>query len=120
MRRHGPILFGVCRQLLGDSHDAEDALQAAFLVLVRRTRSIRRKESVGSWLFGVAQHIALKTRARDAARRNREREAGILRSARPADDISKQELYSALDEAIGSLPEKYRAPIILCYLEAAG
>ncbi len=117
VRRHGPILFSVCRRLLDNSHDAEDALQAAFLVLVRRTRSIRRKESVGSWLFGVAEHIALKTRARDAARRNRERETGILRSARPADDISKQELYTALDEAIGSLPEKYRAPIILCYLE---
>src|ERR1700692_1913562 len=69
VRRHGPMIFGVCQRLLGDSHDAEDALQAAFLVLVRQTRSIRRKESVGSWLYGVAQRIALKARARKAVRR---------------------------------------------------
>jgi RNA polymerase sigma factor (sigma-70 family) len=117
VRRHGPVLFGVCRRLLGDSHDAEDALQAAFLVLVRRTRSIRRKESVGSWLYGVAQHIALNTRTRDAARRNREKEAGSMRSIGSVDDLATQELRSALDEEIGSLPEKYRGPIVLCYLE---
>ncbi len=117
VRRHGPVLFSVCQRLLGDRHHAEDALQAAFLVLVRRPGSIKRKQSVGSWLYGVAQRIALKTRARDAARRNREREAGSTRVGGSLDEPATRELRSVLDEAIGSLPEKYRGPIILCYLE---
>ena len=58
VRRHGPVVFSVCQRLLGDRHNAEDALQAAFLVLVRRSDSIKRKESVGSWLYGVARNIA--------------------------------------------------------------
>src|SRR5262245_39069656 len=60
VQRHGPMVFSVCRRLLGDAHDAEDAFQATFLVMVRRARSIRRKASVGGWLFRVAQRIALK------------------------------------------------------------
>src|SRR4029077_5390591 len=115
--RHGPMVLGVCRRILGDSHEAEDVFQATFLVLVRRTRSIRRKESVGSWLYGVAQRIGLRARAQIAVRRHREREAGNMAGARPVDDLTLQEFRSALDEAIGTLPEKYRTPIVLCYLE---
>ena len=117
VRRHGPMIFSVCRRFLGDAHEAEDALQAAFLVLVRRTRSIRKQESVGSWLYGVAKRIALRSRSQNAARRNREREATTKRARQPIDGLSTQELHTALHEAISSLPEKYRAPIILCYLE---
>ena len=117
VRRHGPMVLGVCRRILGDPHEAEDVFQATFLVLVRRTRSIRRKESVGSWLYGVAQRIGLRARAQIAVRRLREREAGNMPGARPVDDLTLQELRSALDEAIGTLPEKYRTPIVLCYLE---
>src|ERR1700694_5416762 len=68
VRRHGPMVFGVCRRIMGDSHEAEDVFQATFLVLARRTRSLRREESVGSWLFGVAQRIGLRARANIAAR----------------------------------------------------
>jgi RNA polymerase sigma factor (sigma-70 family) len=117
VRRHGPTILGVCRRLLGDAHEAEDVFQATFLVLVRRARYIRRKESVGSWLYGVAQRISLRARAQTAARRHREGEAGNMAGARSVDDVTLQELRSALDEEIGSLPEKYRAPIVLCHLE---
>ena len=111
------MIFGVCRRLLGDSPEAEDALQATFLVLVRRAQSIRRRESLGSWLHSVAQRIALRARAQSATRRRREREAGNMAASRPIDDSTWQELRLALDEEIGALSEKYRAPIILCFLE---
>jgi RNA polymerase sigma factor (sigma-70 family) len=117
VRRHGPMVFSVCRRVLGDSHEAEDVFQATFLVLVHRTRSIRRQESVGSWLYGVAQRIGLRARAQSAARRHREREAGNMQGARSVDDLTLHDLRSVLGEEIGSLPEKYRAPIVLCYLE---
>ncbi len=117
VRRHGPVLFGACRRLLGNSHDAEDALQAAFLVLIRRTRSIRRKESVGSWLYGVAQRIARRTRTQTAARQRREWQAATMPKAQSPDILDTQELRAILDEEIGTLPEKYRAPIILHHLE---
>ena len=80
VRRHGPMIFNVCRQLLGDAHEAEDAVQAAFLVLVRG-RAHTAQESVGSWLYGVGKRIALRSRAQKAARRNREREAASMRAA---------------------------------------
>src|SRR5437868_12533915 len=82
VRRHGPMVFGVCRRVLGNSHEAEDVFQATFLVLVRRMRSIRRRESLGSWLYGVAQRIGLRARTQLAARRRREREVGKMASSR--------------------------------------
>ena len=75
VQRHGPMVLAVCRRLLGDSHSAEDSFQATFLVLVRRAASIRKKSSVGSWLYAVALHIASKARAQTIARRQRERQA---------------------------------------------
>ena len=117
VRRHGPMIFGVCRRLLGDSQEAEDALQATFLVLVRRSKSIRRREVLGSWLHSVAQRIALRARAQSDTRRRRERKAGNMATSRPTDDSTWQELRFALDEEIGALAEKYRAPIVLCFLE---
>jgi RNA polymerase sigma factor (sigma-70 family) len=117
LRRHGPMVFGVCRRLLDGFDDAEDAFQATFLVLVRRARSIRNLESVGSWLYGVAQRIALKARAKNATRRHREKGAANMPATRGLRDVACLELRAALDEEVGSLPEKYRAPVVLCYLE---
>ena len=117
VQRHGPMIFNVCRRVLGDSHEAEDVFQATFLVLVRRTRSLGGKGSVGGWLHGVAERIALRARTQGAARRQREREAGTMAPRQPGNDLSCQELRSALDQAIATLPEKYRTPVVLCYLE---
>jgi RNA polymerase sigma factor (sigma-70 family) len=117
VRRHGPIVFGVCRRLLGNSHEAEDAFQATFLVLVRRIGSIRWRKSIAGWLHDVARRVATKAHTRLAARRHREREARPMQIPQPADQLTTNELRTALDEAIGSLPEKYRTPILLCYLD---
>ncbi len=117
VRRHGPMILGVGRRLLGDAHDAEDVLQAAFLVLVRRKKSIGGKKSVGGWLHGVARNIALKESAKRASRRYREREAATMRSEPYVDSLTLGELRAALDEEIARLPEKQRGPIVLCYLE---
>ena len=115
VERHGPMVMQVCRRILGDRHDAEDAAQAAFLVLARQAHSIRQMDSVASWLYGVAGRIA--TRARRDAERRRARERGSVEMAirRVADDDSKamHELY----EELNRLPERFRLPILLCHLE---
>ena len=115
--RHGPMVLGVCRRMLGDPHAAADAFQATFLVLVRKAGSLRDADRLGPWLHGVACKVAARSRA-DAARR-REREA---RRARPeaweeAAPLDGAELRGVLDEELNRLPERYRRPIILCYLE---
>jgi RNA polymerase sigma factor (sigma-70 family) len=120
--RHGPMVLGVCRRALRDANDVEDAFQATFLVLVRRAGAIRRREQLGPWLYGVARRVA--TRARnDAMRRPKLRvdadpDANALDIGFEApDDLERREALAALHEEVGRLPEKYRAPIVLCYLE---
>src|SRR5205085_2834204 len=81
LQRHGPLVLGVCRRVLRNAHDAEDAFQAAFLVLVCKAGSIAKQESVGSWLYGVAYRIAVRARARKEKRRTHERRFGLLRAA---------------------------------------
>jgi RNA polymerase sigma factor (sigma-70 family) len=110
------MVLGVCRRVLGDAHAAEDAFQATFLVLARRAAAIRDQASVGSWLYGVAQRIACKARARAAARRDRERQAADM-PGEPLDELTWQELRGILDEEVGRLPDKYRAAVVLCHLE---
>lgn len=114
--RHGPMVYRVCRRVLGDEHEAEDAFQAAFLVLARRAASIRTHTSLASWLHGVAHQVAL--RLRTSSRRRHQREA---RAARPdealADDRSWAEVRAILDDELARLPESLRAPLVLCYLE---
>jgi RNA polymerase sigma factor (sigma-70 family) len=116
LRRHGPMVLGVCRRILRNEADAEDAFQATFLVLVRKAASIVPRGMVGNWLYGVAHNTARKAKAMNSKRRARERAAGTRpRPEPPADDWQK--LYAVLDDELSRLPEKYRAPIVLCELE---
>jgi RNA polymerase sigma factor (sigma-70 family) len=117
VQRHGPMVLGVCRRRLADAHAAEDAFQATFLVLVRRGGSIRKPGSLASWLHGVARHIACRARTRIAAIQQRERRFGAMVHKEPLDELTWQELRDVLDEEIGRLPERCRAPVVLCYLE---
>ena len=117
VHRHGRMILGVCRRLLGDHHLAEDAFQATFIVLARRAASIRSRTSVGTWLHAVARRVAMSAKQKATATRNREREAGNMPRADRLDEHTWQELRSIIDEEIGRLPEKYQAPIVLCHLE---
>lgn len=113
--RHGPTVLRVCRDVLGDQHAAEDTFQATFLVLARRARSIRKADSVASWLFGVARRVAAKARAEAAHRRAKERK-GAEMSARRTDSTGEANAWRELYEELDRLPEKYRAPLVLCHL----
>jgi RNA polymerase sigma factor (sigma-70 family) len=115
VRRHGPMVRGVCRRVLHNHHDADDAFQATFLVLVKKAASVTPREQVGSWLYGVAYRTALKARTLAAKRRDRERRAPP-RSV-PADELIQREIGAVLDRELSRLPEKYRAPLVLCDLE---
>ncbi|MDB5352441.1 MAG: polymerase sigma factor, sigma-70 family [Planctomycetota bacterium] len=111
--RHGAMVMGVCRQVLGPADGVEDAFQATFLVLVRQAGSIRKRESLGPWLHGVARRVAMRSR-RDAARR-RDRERAAFRVVHG--DEPDSSLAATLHDEIARLPEKYRTPIVLCDLE---
>jgi RNA polymerase sigma factor (sigma-70 family) len=117
VQRHGPMVLGLCQRVLGDTHAAEDAFQATFLVLARQAAAIRKQASLGSWLYGVAQRIACRARAQAAARRQRERQAALMATTESLDETTWQDLRAVLDEEVGRLPEKYRAPVVLCHLE---
>jgi RNA polymerase sigma factor (sigma-70 family) len=114
--RHGPLVLGLCRRLLGYVQDAEDVFQATFLVLARKAATIRKPESLSCFLHGVAYRLALKARAEAKKRRIHERQAA------PPDegvetDLSWREVRGLLDEELQGLPEKLRLPLVLCYLE---
>jgi RNA polymerase sigma factor (sigma-70 family) len=115
--RHGPMVLGVCRQVLGDLHDAEDAFQATFLVLARSAGQIVKREVLGSWLYGVAYRIAVRARVDAAGRHARERPIAEVVAVGADDDRDRRELQAVLHEEVNRLPEKYRSPIVLCYLE---
>jgi RNA polymerase sigma factor (sigma-70 family) len=111
--RHGGMVLNVCRRVLGDGPDADDAFQATFLMLVRKAGMIYKRQAVGSWLYKVAYRVAL--RARETARRHRcERHAGEV-PARAAEDPVWRDLRRVLDEEVSRLPEKYRRAVVLCY-----
>ena len=117
MERHGPMVFQVCKQILGNSHDAEDALQATFFVLIRKAKSIRKSNSVGSWLYGVARLVA-KRAQNEVARHHRTYELHAERTASTSsDESSRPEDWATLHEQIDRMPDKYREPVVLCYLE---
>jgi RNA polymerase sigma factor (sigma-70 family) len=117
MRRHGPMVLGVCRRVLGavQTHDVEDAFQTTFLVLVKKAATVRPREMVGNWLYGVASLTAMKARALAARRIVKERNA-MPRSSAPTDAVW-QDVQPVLDEELLRLPDKYRAALVFCDLE---
>lgn len=122
VRRHGRVVLGVCHRVLHDAHDAEDAFQATFLILVRKARSIGKRESLGSWLHGVAYRTAVRAKAESARRRVLERQAGLIGNGHNGhengnSDAAWRDLRLVIDEELERLPEKYRTPVVLCYLE---
>jgi RNA polymerase sigma factor (sigma-70 family) len=117
LKRHGPMVLGVCRSVLHNLHDAEDAFQAAFLVLTRKAGSIHRREAVSAWLYRVAYHLAVDAQASAARRRVHEKRAAIMPPADPVLDMSLRELRGIVNEELQRLPEEYRAPLVLCALE---
>jgi RNA polymerase sigma factor (sigma-70 family) len=118
VRRHGPMVLGVCRRLLGNPEDADDAFQATFLVLVRKAHTVAPRAMVGNWLYGVARKAALKARAASVKRRNTEKQVKILpETPAEAQDERWSDLRPILDRELARLAEKYRAPIVLCDLE---
>ncbi len=117
VRRHGPMVLGVARRVLPTAQDAEDVFQASFLLLASKAASIRKRDAVGCWLHGVAHRLAVRTKAQGARRRAREREAADMRDTRSDSGAARRDLQAALDAALGELPEKYRAALVLCHLE---
>src|SRR5262245_49466685 len=115
--RHGPLVLAACRRVLRDGHAAEDCFQATFLVLARKAAGLRRPDPLGPWLYGVAVRTALKARAQAARRSRKEREAAVSEAVEPPDEPALRDLRAALDEALHGLPEKYRTPLVLHYLE---
>jgi RNA polymerase sigma factor (sigma-70 family) len=116
--RHGALVMGVCRRLLPDLNDADDAFQATFLVLVRKAHSIARKDLLANWLYGVAYRTARVARARAARRRAKEKQMMDVLGARSTEDVAGcGDALELLDEELCRLPEKLRIPVVLCELE---
>ncbi|HZW34813.1 MAG TPA: sigma-70 family RNA polymerase sigma factor, partial [Isosphaeraceae bacterium] len=115
--RHAPMVLGVCRRMLGDALDVEDAFQATFLVLVRRSRQLGPRDAIGPWLHGVAVRVALRARSRAARRRRHEPITLEFPAIAPVDPRPDPELGEILDQELSRLPAKYRSPLVLCYLE---
>jgi RNA polymerase sigma factor (sigma-70 family) len=118
LQRHGRMVWRVCRRVLHQQQESEDAFQAVFLVLARRAGSIRKAEAVGSWLYGVAYRISMKARRRAVERTEREKQAAGARGEQPAwADAACRELQRLLDEEVQRLAQKHREPFVLCCLE---
>jgi RNA polymerase sigma factor (sigma-70 family) len=118
VRRHGPMVYAVCTRTLGNIHAAEDAFQTTFLVLLYQARRLRRPELLGGWLHGVACRVSRKARAEAARRAAHERQANTRTEGEAMSEIVWRDLRPVLDEELDRLPEKYRAPLVLCYLES--
>ena len=117
LRRHGPMVHGVCRRVLRNEADAEDAFQATFLVLARRAGSVRPQGLLGNWLYGVAYRTALEAKRAAAVRRARERRAAEMKTRAPTAEGSLPDLREVLDQELAGLPGVYRAAVVLCDLE---
>src|SRR3954447_19109269 len=114
VRRHGPLVMGVCRRVLRHYQDAEDAFQATFLVLAKSAASIRRRAALAGWLYGVARRVAGDARRAAARREARERRPVDVGHAQPDLELAWRELQAVLAEEVQRLPEKYQAPFVLC------
>jgi RNA polymerase sigma factor (sigma-70 family) len=117
IRRHGPLVMGVCRRVLRSHHDAEDAFQATFLILARKAASIAPRGSLGNWLYRIAFNAALKAKTVIGKRRLREKQVADMPESAVAAPSPWQDLQAVLDEELGRLPDKYLTTIILCDLE---
>ena len=121
VERHGAMVLRVCQRILGDSHDAHDAFQATFLLLVRKANTIRSRESVGDWLFRIARRVAVRPRV-DSARRRHRLEALVAERRRSlggkaAIPHEAESDYGSLIAEVDRLPERFRAPVVLHYFE---
>jgi RNA polymerase sigma factor (sigma-70 family) len=121
VQRYEPLVLGVCQRVLGDSHAAQDAFQATFMVLARKASMLDAEKPLAGWLYQVAYHLALRLRAVAARQRRCERDLANGRPTRtvsePSVDVEKKEMRQALIEELQRLPEKYRAPLVLCYFD---
>ena len=117
VRRHGQLVHGACRRLLEDPNDADDVFQATFVVLARKAGSIRKRGAVGPWLYGVAYRIGRRLAVRSKRRRVKESQVVSTPPIDPAAELVRAELPAVLEEELNTLPEKYRLPLVLCYLE---
>src|ERR1700682_3713572 len=117
VRRHAVMVWGVCHRVLQSHHDAEDAFQATFLVLLRKATTIVPREMVGNWLYGVAHQTALKARATRAKQRTREKQVTEMPDPAVTEQQLWDDLQTVLDQELSHLPDKYRAVIVLCELE---
>jgi RNA polymerase sigma factor (sigma-70 family) len=116
LKRHGPMVWTVCRRLLQHVEDAEDAFQATFLVLARNAARIQKRELLANWLYGVAYKVAAHSRTKIARRQSREAPDLVVETV-PAAEDKPSDVQAVLQEEVHSLPAKYRAPIVLCYLQ---
>ena len=116
VRRHGPMVLGLCRRALRDDHEADDAFQATFLVLVRNARTIRKRDSLASWLYGVALRVTRKAKV-GAKQRELVHHGEATVPIGPEADLDRSEVRPIVHDEVDRLPEKYRAPIVLCYFE---
>jgi RNA polymerase sigma factor (sigma-70 family) len=117
VKRHGPMVLGVCRRVIGNLHDAEDAFQAVFLVLAKKASSISHCDLIGNWLYGTAYRTALQARGRLGRRRTREVQVKDMPQPAVAPEYELHELHQVLDLELSKLSDKYRVPIVLCDLE---
>jgi RNA polymerase sigma factor (sigma-70 family) len=117
VRRHGGLVLGVCRRILRQPQDAEDAFQATFLALVRKASTIAKHDSVAGWLYRVAYRAAREAKTRAARRTEREARAGVRAAPDPASEVAWRDLAPVLDEQVARLPELFRTPFVLCCLE---
>ena len=118
LRRHGGMVLGVCRRVLPNQQDAEDACQATFLILARKARGHDRwQASVANWLYATARKVSRNARLAAQRRARREARAAVSEVVQAVDGMSGRELLAALDEELGRLPPRYREPLVLCYLE---
>jgi RNA polymerase sigma-70 factor (ECF subfamily) len=117
VRRHGPMVLGVCRRVLGDPHEADDAFQATFLVLATKAASVVPAEMLPNWLYGVARQTAVRARAASAKRRRRERQVLDMPEPQAVGAEPGDDLRPLLDAELACLPHKYRVAVVLCDLE---
>jgi RNA polymerase sigma factor (sigma-70 family) len=117
VRRHGPMVLRLCRRVLRDPQRAEDAFQATFLILCQKAASLSPRDSLSGWLHAVAYRAAQKARVADARRRTREGRVASREAKDPLDQLTLRETLEVLDQELARLPDKFRAPLVLCYLE---